>query len=411
MGSYFSSLVSTNDISDGAVTSAKIADGTIVAIDIANGAITGAKIGAGQVDNTVLGANSVDSSKIIDGSIVNVDVAAGAAIAYSKLNLATSIVNGDVAAGAAIAYSKLNLAGSIATADIAAAAVTAAKIGTDVAGAIVQTGTYTARPVASAVNAGTLYLSTDMFGGTVHRSTGAAWVLFSPGPHGAMSEQARIDAAVIPSLTATALVGSGMLAGGTITTLGTLLSVTAIQAGMPSAAIQSAAVAGSVGGMSVTPSAGFNSSKPSFRAITRMHTITTARMWAGWFSASPFGSDTIAAAGWGFRFSTAAGDTTIKAVSYDGALHVVDTGITANSGDTFDMSIIQTSSTSAIALVVQINGGLNGGVTTAAAVALPIPGAGPTAPVMVCGLETLGAVARQVDFAMCMVQFGALNLS
>lgn len=56
------------------------------------------------------------------GLIVNADVNAAAAIAYSKLNLATSIVNADINAAAAIAYSKLNLATSIVNADIAAGA-------------------------------------------------------------------------------------------------------------------------------------------------------------------------------------------------------------------------------------------------------------------------------------------------
>lgn len=57
--------------------------------------------------------------------IVNADVSASAAIAYSKLNLATSIVNADINAAAAIAYSKLNLSTSIVNADVAAAAAIA----------------------------------------------------------------------------------------------------------------------------------------------------------------------------------------------------------------------------------------------------------------------------------------------
>jgi hypothetical protein len=59
------------------------------------------------------------------GLIVNADVSASAAIAYSKLNLATSILNADISASAAIAYSKLNLATSILNADINASAAIA----------------------------------------------------------------------------------------------------------------------------------------------------------------------------------------------------------------------------------------------------------------------------------------------
>jgi hypothetical protein len=58
-------------------------------------------------------------------SIVNGDISASAAIAYSKLNLATSIVNGDISNSAAIAYSKLALALSIVNGDISASAAIA----------------------------------------------------------------------------------------------------------------------------------------------------------------------------------------------------------------------------------------------------------------------------------------------
>lgn len=58
--------------------------------------------------SSVSASNLVRSVNIVDGEIVNADVAAGAAIAYSKLNLALGIVNADVAAAAAISATKLN---------------------------------------------------------------------------------------------------------------------------------------------------------------------------------------------------------------------------------------------------------------------------------------------------------------
>ena len=73
---------------------------------------------AGLVHNSAAGLLSTSL-------LVNADVSASAAIAYSKLNLATSIVNADVSASAAIAYSKLNLASSIVNADISASAAIA----------------------------------------------------------------------------------------------------------------------------------------------------------------------------------------------------------------------------------------------------------------------------------------------
>ena len=62
-----------------------------------------------QLDGSV----QATSAAIADGTIVNADVNATAAIAYSKLNLATSIVNADVSASAAIALSKLATTGTV----------------------------------------------------------------------------------------------------------------------------------------------------------------------------------------------------------------------------------------------------------------------------------------------------------
>ena len=74
-------------------------------------------------DNLLYNSKNVLFSGL--GLIVNADVSNSAAIAYSKLNLATSIVNADISASAAIAYSKLNLATSVVNGDIAAAAAIA----------------------------------------------------------------------------------------------------------------------------------------------------------------------------------------------------------------------------------------------------------------------------------------------
>lgn len=68
-----------------------------------------------QTEITVSDTDTIDmtlsaadiSAIVVDGSLENVHIAADAAIAYSKLNLADSIVNADIASGAAIALSKL----------------------------------------------------------------------------------------------------------------------------------------------------------------------------------------------------------------------------------------------------------------------------------------------------------------
>ncbi len=98
--------------------------GTLNGLDPSYFQITNAQIAAG--------AAIVYSKLSLAASILNADVAAGAAIAYSKLNLAASILNADIAVGAAIAYAKLNLAASIVNADVAgAAAIAGTKISPD----------------------------------------------------------------------------------------------------------------------------------------------------------------------------------------------------------------------------------------------------------------------------------------
>lgn len=110
-------IVNANIAAGAAIAYSKLSlTGSIVDADIA----TGAAIAYAKLN--------------LSGSIVNADVSASAAIAYSKLNLAASIVNADVASGAAIAYSKLNLSGSITLADLASGfLLTVAKGGTGAA--------------------------------------------------------------------------------------------------------------------------------------------------------------------------------------------------------------------------------------------------------------------------------------
>lgn len=87
-----------------------------------------ANLNVGGYRLTGLGAPTAQNDALRYGQaeIRNAEIAAAAAIAYSKLNLAGEILNADVAAAAAIAYSKLNLTGSVLTADIAAAEFNAA---------------------------------------------------------------------------------------------------------------------------------------------------------------------------------------------------------------------------------------------------------------------------------------------
>ena len=134
-------------LDDDAVTTVKILDAAVTEAKIGSAAVTSGKIAssvalAGSPTTTTQASNE-DSTKIATtafvqdvaqdfvlgtlpvDSITNVKINSAAAIAYSKLNLATSIVNADVSASAAIAYSKLNLATSIVNADISGSAAIA----------------------------------------------------------------------------------------------------------------------------------------------------------------------------------------------------------------------------------------------------------------------------------------------
>ena len=92
------------------------------------------QIMAGTIGNTEIAADAaIAYSKLnLVGELTNTDVATDAAIAYSKLDLALSVDNGDIATDAAVAYSKLNLALSILNADVATdAAIVESKVAFD----------------------------------------------------------------------------------------------------------------------------------------------------------------------------------------------------------------------------------------------------------------------------------------
>lgn len=88
------------------------------------------------IDTARIAADAVTSAKILDGEIVNADVASGAAIAYSKLDLSGSIVSGDI------------VDGTIVNADISgSAAIDLSKLATDPLARANHTGTQLASTI------------------------------------------------------------------------------------------------------------------------------------------------------------------------------------------------------------------------------------------------------------------------
>lgn len=148
--------------------------------------------------------------------IVNADISASAAIAYSKLNLATSIVNADISASAAIAYSKLNLATSIVNADInASAAIAYSKL--NLTGLIVNADVGAAAAIAlsklAAVTASRALVSDGSGFVAAHASTTATEIGYVNGVTSAIQTQMNLKApSASPTFTGTVTVPNGAAA-------------------------------------------------------------------------------------------------------------------------------------------------------------------------------------------------------
>lgn len=128
--------IQNSDITASAVTTSKVADGTITTPKLADGAVSAPKLSGegastGQVltyngTNVVWSAPSPGQATIADGSITNTQIAANAAIAYSKLNLVNSIANSDITANAITTSKVAN--GTVTTSKLADGAVSALKM-------------------------------------------------------------------------------------------------------------------------------------------------------------------------------------------------------------------------------------------------------------------------------------------
>ncbi len=128
--------IQNSDITASAVTTSKVADGTITTPKLADGAVSVLKLSGegastGQVltyngTNVVWSAPSPGQATVADGSVTNTQIAANAAIAYSKLNLVNSIANSDITANAITTSKVAN--GTVTTSKLADGAVSALKM-------------------------------------------------------------------------------------------------------------------------------------------------------------------------------------------------------------------------------------------------------------------------------------------
>lgn len=146
------SSVNSTALADGSVTTAKLADGSVTTAKLADSAVTTAKLGAKSATPDKLNSGPasagfvatsdgtggvaylpVAANNIATGAVTNASVAANAAIAYQKLNLANSIQSSDIKDGTivdadvavkGITYSKLDLTNGIVGADIRTGQIT-----------------------------------------------------------------------------------------------------------------------------------------------------------------------------------------------------------------------------------------------------------------------------------------------
>ena len=146
--------IATADLADSSVTSAKIADATIATADLADGSVTTAKIAADAVTGAKIADDQINSEHYVDGSIDTAHIAAdqitSALIADDQINsehyvdgsidtahiadlqVTTAKIAADAITGAKIADDSINsehyVDASIDTAHIADSQITTAKI-------------------------------------------------------------------------------------------------------------------------------------------------------------------------------------------------------------------------------------------------------------------------------------------
>jgi hypothetical protein len=135
------------------------------ASNLSSGTVPLARI-SGLTDAQIAAGAAIAKTKLaLAGTLTNADINAAAAIAYSKLALAAAIVNGDIAPAAAIAYSKLNLGASIVDADIAVAAAIAwsklSKAGSSLADLATRSAADLSSGILASARARTVLANTD----------------------------------------------------------------------------------------------------------------------------------------------------------------------------------------------------------------------------------------------------------
>lgn len=120
-GKIAAGAISTTELAAGAVTAAKIAAGTITATEIAASTITGAKLAADTITAANIAANAITSSELAAGSVIAGKIAANAVTAteISANAITSSKIETNALRGKTLAGGVLIDGGSVVTIDTA----------------------------------------------------------------------------------------------------------------------------------------------------------------------------------------------------------------------------------------------------------------------------------------------------
>jgi hypothetical protein len=145
-GKIAANAVSATEIAAGAVTTAKIAAGAVTANEIAADTITAGQIAAGAISASELAAGAVTAGKIAANAVTATEIAAGS---VTTAKIAANAVTADEIAANAITAVKID-AGAVTTAKLAAGAVTANEIAAaTITGGNIAAGTITGSNIAA----------------------------------------------------------------------------------------------------------------------------------------------------------------------------------------------------------------------------------------------------------------------
>jgi hypothetical protein len=204
-----SGQITSTQITDDAVTTAKIAANAVTATELSAGAVTAGKIAADAITANEIQAGAIGTSELAAGAVVTAKLGAGSVTANELA--ANSVIAGKIATDAVDAAQIK--AGAIQTAKLAAGAVTANELAV---GAVIA-----GKLAANAVTAGTI--ATDAVrsadyaeDGSGNPTAGFKWlsggtgIVGKIGPGGCLVGPYTLDAAVLAALTALARNQSGV---------------------------------------------------------------------------------------------------------------------------------------------------------------------------------------------------------